>query len=411
MTILSGPANQAVPDVYHASPNPSSYDDSLCNFIGPFSAHSGDVWTTSFSSAVRSAGGPGLDIYLKEVSQLGVNSWAGQFASPLWAAIAGGASYNLTIPHDGTYYVGLLDGGNGINAAGGTGTLFAFEVQTTGPAPGAYCSGGTERKDLSTDLVIIGGSAVDAIAIFLGGLWLELLALLVDAIGVHVLSTATLCASLPPPMPTITNADYLALTGVTGAPTTDQIAKFWQAVQSAVWPYFCQCVPGTGVVSPPAPVAPGVTIVLPPPVTCDDGDVCSMLDSLTRKLDMVSLDIQYARRDITLIQRQSVPFASILGTLHDGLHGDGQFAVQGILGLSVSYIGGGSTIGSEPGNPNTVFDVGWLNVGDGLGFRSRERIRTNPWVWYPPDAGEITTVGYTLNPLVTASIQEILREP
>jgi len=114
---------------------------------------------------------------------------------------------------------------------------------------------------------------------------------------------------------------------------------------------------------------------------------------------------------VTLIQRNKAPFASVHGTTHSGLTGSGNFTVQGILGLAVSLTAVPTSVGLELGNPDVLFDVGWLNVGTADGWVDRKRVSADPFLWAPDLMSMMTRVGFTLMPGVVATITEIKPEP
>jgi hypothetical protein len=272
---------------------------------------------------------------------------------------------------------------------------------------------------------------------FAGAPWLVILA------GITAIAIQSLCAVEPPCCHLPTNSDWVTINPNTGV--SYAFEKLVICFFAVVWQLVCQCnvappgsppqppLPAPGpnplpppIVVPPGPPTPGP---LPVPITCNNGDLCAVLNqirtdilgvgqtlaqitsAMTGLLQNLTSQTATLSTLVTLIQRQAAPFGYINGTSHAGLTGTGSIAVSDILGLSVSFTGGSGVIGREIGHPDTLFDAGWLNVGDASGFRSRERIRTNPWVWFPPAAGEITVVGYTLAPLVTATITELIREP
>lgn len=113
---------------------------------------------------------------------------------------------------------------------------------------------------------------------------------------------------------------------------------------------------------------------------------------------------------LTLVQRQSVPFAYVPGSSHTGLTGSGEIAVQGILGLSVECTTLPASLGLQIGDPNVLFDVGWINVGTADGWKGRRRITANPFL-VDGLLGDITLIGYSLTPGVVANIRELVREP
>lgn len=116
-------------------------------------------------------------------------------------------------------------------------------------------------------------------------------------------------------------------------------------------------------------------------------------------------------RLVTLVQREAVPFAYIRSTVHSGLTGHGEIAVQGLIGCIVQLTSYGSAVGSVDGDPATFFDAGWFNWGNADGFLPREHIKASPQVSFPAAAGQYTRIGYSLQPGVTASLTELVREP
>jgi hypothetical protein len=113
---------------------------------------------------------------------------------------------------------------------------------------------------------------------------------------------------------------------------------------------------------------------------------------------------------VTLMQRQIAPFGTIDGTAHAGLTGSGQFAVSGIIGLSVSLTAVPSNISSVAGDPLQMYGAGWVNTGTADGWGPRQFISSSPML-VELIPGNVTLVGYSLAPGVTATITEVLREP
>jgi hypothetical protein len=113
---------------------------------------------------------------------------------------------------------------------------------------------------------------------------------------------------------------------------------------------------------------------------------------------------------VTLIQRQSVPFAYIASASHAGLAGSGELTVQGLIGLRITLTTIPSLVGSDAGDPLTYFQAGWLRWGDADGFSERRFIDASPLTWYPQPAGQYTRIAYSLNVGVVATIEELERE-
>lgn len=113
---------------------------------------------------------------------------------------------------------------------------------------------------------------------------------------------------------------------------------------------------------------------------------------------------------VTLIQRQIAPFSYVQSTTHTGLSGNGQFAVQGLIGLAVDLTTKPSRLGVVSGDPDTIFDAGWVAVGTADGWGPRHFISSDPFILRPVP-GDITLVGYSIPADVAATITELVREP
>jgi hypothetical protein len=113
---------------------------------------------------------------------------------------------------------------------------------------------------------------------------------------------------------------------------------------------------------------------------------------------------------VTLLQRQTAPFAYVSGASHTSLSGTGTVAVQGILGvlLNVSIP---TRAGEVVGTPDTRFSVGWINFGTADGYGPRQFIESDSQVLFPAVNGIWTIVGYSLLPGVTMTLTELIREP
>lgn len=112
---------------------------------------------------------------------------------------------------------------------------------------------------------------------------------------------------------------------------------------------------------------------------------------------------------VNLIQRQIVPFAYITGTAHSGLTGHGTISVSGILGLLVNASVPAST-SLLPGTPDVRIPIGRVNLATADGYEDRVELVTDSQIIVPYAAGLFVTVGYSLEPGVTATITELRRE-
>jgi hypothetical protein len=116
-------------------------------------------------------------------------------------------------------------------------------------------------------------------------------------------------------------------------------------------------------------------------------------------------------QSVTLIQRQSVPFAYVYGADHAGLSDDGSFSVSGLMGISVDVTTLPDSYGRADGTPEQLFDLGYVSMGTADGWLPLRRIDHDGTLWIPTGAGALTIVGYSLSPGVVVSIRELVREP
>jgi hypothetical protein len=114
---------------------------------------------------------------------------------------------------------------------------------------------------------------------------------------------------------------------------------------------------------------------------------------------------------VTLIQRQNVPFAYVLSTVHSGLSGAGSISISGLLGCKVQLTSLPSNIGQAGTSPAELFEVGFVTFGTPDGYPSSYRIEHNPEVILPVRCSAFTTLAFDFSPGVVATITEILREP
>ena len=113
---------------------------------------------------------------------------------------------------------------------------------------------------------------------------------------------------------------------------------------------------------------------------------------------------------VTTIQRQIAPFAYVAQSPVTGLSGNGHISVQGVIGARVTITSFPSNVGLEDGDPNVVWDAGWVNFGDASGYASRQFISASPITFFPAAAGQFTRIGYSLSSGVTATITPLVRE-
>jgi hypothetical protein len=114
---------------------------------------------------------------------------------------------------------------------------------------------------------------------------------------------------------------------------------------------------------------------------------------------------------VTLIQRQVVPFAYIVGTAHAALTGAGTFAIQGLLGVKAVVTTLPSHFGLAGSSPAEHFDLGYLTFGTADGYPSSYRLEHSPQVILPERCSAYTILAYDLKPGVIVTISELKREP
>jgi len=121
--------------------------------------------------------------------------------------------------------------------------------------------------------------------------------------------------------------------------------------------------------------------------------------------------VQQILQLVTLVQRQSVPFSYTAGAVHSGLSGNGEIAVQGLIGVLVEVTAEPSSVGASAGDPLTLWGVGTLRWGNADGFADRRFVSAETYVDFPAAAGQYTRLAYSLAPNVTVTITELEREP
>lgn len=150
------------------------------------------------------------------------------------------------------------------------------------------------------------------------------------------------------------------------------------------------------------------------PACCPPDPIATgMLSQILSAVLQVQTDVGLVTQRVDLLQRQVSPFAFIEGTTHTGLTGDGTVSILApIVGVRVDLVDAiEGTVGVSAGEPETLFNLGWIRWGDDAGWRDRTFIDTTSVVSTPYAAGAMTTIGYSLPAGVEIDIVELLREP
>jgi hypothetical protein len=231
----------------------------------------------------------------------------------------------------------------------------------------------------------------------------------------QTLNLQNLCGSQRVAAVELTAADFIAMAGWPVTPlSVEATQKFWQWLLWAAWPYFCECVPGSpSPTSPPVVIQPPPTGVRPGPpvaISCTNNDLCSTLNSLALQLNALAQMLVTIRATDTLIQRQSVPFAYVPGTVHSGLSGTGTITVTDVLGLKVDSTSIPGYLSSNMAPVPSYFRLGELSMGTVDGWTRRVLVTHDPHLFLDID-GDIDRVGYLFELGVVATITELVREP
>jgi hypothetical protein len=136
--------------------------------------------------------------------------------------------------------------------------------------------------------------------------------------------------------------------------------------------------------------------------TTPSSPCCPPDPTITAKLDQIMALT-------TLLQRQLAPFAYVEGTPFSA-SGLGEHSVDSpLLGLKIEVIAP-SRAGRIAGDPDRVYDVGEVSLGDADGWFYTRTLDRETVVWTPKDAQLATVIGYSIPADVTATITPLLRE-
>jgi hypothetical protein len=137
-------------------------------------------------------------------------------------------------------------------------------------------------------------------------------------------------------------------------------------------------------------------------------DCCTLTTAL---LEQILTGVQRAVAQITLVQRQAVPFDYVTSTTHTGLSGAGAISISGLLGIKINLTTLPLSYGVEGTSPPLHFDLGFVTFGTVDGFGQAVRVDRNPQVILPPRCSAFTDLDYDLAPGVVATITELVRAP
>jgi hypothetical protein len=271
--------------------------------------------------------------------------------------------------------------------------------QDVTPAPSEPpCRYGTEPMPNAPLNILVTADLIQTVLTAVSAV--ELAVLFVPIIGLN-LAIGSLCSSRPPAFPQLSPD-----------PGLNSLGDLIQAFQAISWSIYCRCVPGT----PPPLNFPPPSVVIPPGVPaiptfpCDPADLCASIAAIRQAVFALTVAFAETKELVTLLQRYSLPFAYAPGALHFTLSGEGSFAISRLLGFKVDVTTRPPGKPVLPGNPDYLWDVGWLSVSDGGGMLQEQRITRDSMTWLPKACQEATLLGYSLNPGVVIDIRELQAE-
>lgn len=278
--------------------------------------------------------------------------------------------------------------------SGGTLHGVNFSVDQVG-----NCQYGTQPKP-GTDVAIFLTSQLLQEALAFSGVGFLYSLLATYLFNTYVLSE--ICAGPRPQLPAVD------INSVDWSP--EQIK---QALMSVLWARFCECKPGTPnpVPYPPLtqPQPPGWPTA--PTFPCNNVDPCAALIAIQQLLASMNTLLSSDLELDTLSQRYKLPFASIPGARHTSLSGEGSFAIERLLGVTVTL----DEFATQPpvleGNPPYVMNLGWISASDGDGMLQEKRFTQQAMTWFPTNMQMATLLGYSFRPGIVATITELKPEP
>lgn len=99
----------------------------------------------------------------------------------------------------------------------------------------------------------------------------------------------------------------------------------------------------------------------------------------------------------------------VTGATYSGITDFGTLALSpGTIGVQVNVTVIPAESGSYAGNPLHRYQLGWINWGDGFGFRDREWITSSAFQSFPRAPQYAPAIGYSLTPGTEISVTELI---
>ena len=293
----------------------------------------------------------------------------------------------------------FLEWGIGSSLGAGDSTIAQLGVSATVDPCGTACIYGTQIKPGLPQAIVLTPTIVATVLANVGLGFLE--PLMAPFVYTSFLITA-LCSQLPPPLPTIDLSTLQA-----------SVTTLLSIFRTAAWFTYCQCTPGTPPATNPLPPSATQPPGWPdqPAFTCSETDLCTSVIAIQKQLAVLAQVVSENLTMTTLIQRWNVPFGVIPSVMHGPLTGQGQIAIDRLIGLRVF-------IQNRPPNQPVISDVppyvwngGWISVTNEEGMLHERRVNRDVFDWLPEDMSLAQTIGYSLTPGTSVVIQELLAEP
>jgi hypothetical protein len=192
--------------------------------------------------------------------------------------------------------------------------------------------------------------------------------------------------------------------------STDELLQVFKRV---AWDQFCECVPGAPTPTPYPPYEPTQPTSWPtaPTFPCDPADLCASISQIRAQLNALVGTVASMKTVVELTQRYGLPFAYIHGAAHSGLTGQGSFAVSRLVGLDIDITAMPPDTLRLRGNPEYLFDMGWLSISDANGMLEEKRLTREALLWLPRLMPTALTFAWDLFVGVQMRVTELQAEP
>jgi hypothetical protein len=277
---------------------------------------------------------------------------------------------------------------------------------TPSSAP-AICAYGTQRKPGVADIIMISAGLLVAMGLSIAEPWVLLF---IGPVLGSAIATGAMCGTPKQADVVISPSDWTTPdpSGIGTLAQRHMVTNF----RNALWDFLCQCTPAPS--GSPAPVSPPVTTLSKPTyltvyedIHIDNTEISTTIQALWQYFTTVNI----GNNNSLTIGKQTADCSCPtykLGTAHEGLSGDGELAVSGILGLSVIFTTLPPRVGVIEGDPDSIYTGAFINLGNAWGWQTRLYPSTTSWLAFPPGMSAMTKVGYSIPTDVVATIAEIV---